>query len=119
MGTFRDLIARAERIFHRYLVTIKDAKLAGTFDQLDRSPQYLRATPEELLRSLNQAWVKIRTLETSLRDKEKQIGELREDKQNLFKLLFRVIGLTALITGAAVEVLHLFGPAFLRWIGLT
>lgn len=77
-----------------------DPKRIGTYNQVDRSKQYTRADAPELLRSLNEAWTKIRTLERALILKEKEIGDLRK----LVKR-YRIanIVLTSIVTGLAWE----------------
>jgi hypothetical protein len=80
-----------------------DLHRLGTYNAIDRSKQYTRADAPELLRSLNEAWTKIRTLESANHEKEKAIIELRNDKQKLFKLLAASIGVTSLVTALVVE----------------
>lgn len=51
---------------------------AGTVDALDRGKQYSRSDPEEVLRSLNEAWKTIRADETAIRDRDRTIADLHE-----------------------------------------
>lgn len=77
----------------------------GTLNALDRSKQYTRASNEELLRSLNEAWTKIRICEKELRAKDQQIAQLRVDLAKKAKLAGRyritTIVLTSIITSLA------------------
>ena len=53
------------------------AKVIGTYNALDRSKQYTREDPRELLRAVNEAWTKIRKLETELVKRDTSIAELQ------------------------------------------
>ena len=79
---------------------IEHAKKLGTFDAADRSKQYLRADPSELLRAVNEAWTKIRTCEKSIREKEQAIEDLKKQLRN-----YRIANtaLISVITGLAWE----------------
>jgi hypothetical protein len=92
----------------RYRMTQPDpnnlSKL-GTLNALDRSKQYTRASNEELLRSLNEAWVKIRVHERELAAKDKLIAELSrklgESKDLARRYRITTIVLTSIITSLA------------------
>lgn len=93
---------------------IADPHRLGTFNAIDRSKQYTRADNEELLRSLNEAWTKVRTLEALDREKDKAIADLRIDKRKLFKLLAASIGGASLVTVLLMEFLKAL-ITYLTW----
>lgn len=96
-------------------MTIPDPKRIGTYNQIDRSKQYTRADNPELLRSLNEAWSKIRRLESSLLQKDVELG-LMAAKVRAYRL--RRTAAISICTGVAWETLKFFTPIALRWLGL-
>lgn len=66
---------------------------------------YARASNDELLRSLNEAWTKIRALEKELAKKDEAIAVLRHElaQSNKRTRRYRIstIALTSVITGLA------------------
>lgn len=66
---------------------------------------YARASNDELLRSLNEAWTKIRALEKELANKDEAIAVLRHElaQSNKRTRRYRIstIALTSVITGLA------------------
>jgi len=81
-------------------VTFPDPKRLGTYNAIDRSKQYTRADNAELLRSLNEAWTKIRTCEKSIGQKDAAIVEL---KKQLGRYKVVNIALTSIVTTLAWE----------------
>jgi len=81
-------------------MTFPDPRRIGTYNQIDRSRQYTRADGPELLRSLNEAWSKIRTCERELTKRDTAIAELRE---KLKKSQIVNVALTSIITALAVK----------------
>lgn len=77
-----------------------DPKILGTYNMVDRSKQYTRADNPELLRSLNESWSKIRSLQTQLTQKDHAIAQIRSD---LKRTQIANIALTSIITGLAWE----------------
>lgn len=97
---------------------IARARELGTLNQVDRSRQYTRPENPELLRSLNEAWSKIRTLEAANLRKDNEIATLHN------RLGKKWIGnvMTALISAGvalAWEIGTLVGPIALRWLGIA
>jgi hypothetical protein len=74
------------------------AKIAGTYNALDRSRQYRREEPREILRAVNEAWTKIRKLENEGIRKDAEIAKLYE---KLRRSNFVNVALTAIITSLA------------------
>lgn len=68
---------------------------------------YARASNDELLRSLNEAWTKIRALEKELAKKDEAIAilrhELAQSKKKTRRYRISTIALTSVITGLAWE----------------
>jgi hypothetical protein len=97
---------------------IERAKELGTLNQNDRSHQYTRAENPELLRSLNEAWSKIRTLEAANLRKDNEITALhnRLGKKWVANL---VTGLISAAVALAWEIGIKFAPIVLRWLGLA
>ena len=95
-------------------MTIPDPKRLGTFNAIDRSKQYTRSDNPELLRSLNDAWSRIRTLEQSNIRKDVELG-LLQGRVRSYKFLN--IALTSIITALALEGLKALVPIALRWVG--
>ena len=81
-------------------MTIPDPRALRTYKQIDRSKQYTRADNPELLRSLNEAWAMIRTLQNSEIRKDARIAELEQQLKNY---RIRYTALVAIITGLAWE----------------
>jgi hypothetical protein len=85
-------------------MTIPDPKLIGTYpgtyNQVDRSKQYTRAEAPELLRSLNEAWSKIRMLEASSLRKDAVIAD---QNQRIGRYRVGYTTLIAIITGVCWE----------------
>lgn len=73
---------------------------AGTLHQPDRSRQYVDPDPKELLRSQNDAWLRIRLLEKSNGEKDAAILQL---ERRVAWYRTKNIALTAIITGMALE----------------
>jgi hypothetical protein len=96
---FDELSNRAMKVTDEHLA-VQKAKAIGTYNALDRSRQYTQPENPELLRSLNEAWSKIRTCEKELRTKDQDIQQLRKRLKS-----YRVanIALTSVITGLAWE----------------
>jgi hypothetical protein len=76
------------------------AKAIGTYNVLDRSKQYTREDPRELLRAVNEAWTKIRTLEKESTKKDAAIAELRS---KLRRVQIANVALTSIITALAMQ----------------
>lgn len=76
------------------------AKAIGTYNLIDRSRQYTRDDPRELLRAVNEAWTKIRSLERGLTERDTKIAELRE---KLKRVQFLNVALTSIITALAFK----------------
>lgn len=91
------------------------AKL-GTVNLLDRSRQYTRTDTGELLRSLNQAWTKIRLVEQESRKKDLAIHELH---QRIASYRAGMIALTSVITGLCWEGVRFLAPIVARYLGLA
>ena len=90
----------------------------GTINAIDRSRQYTRADAGELLRSLNEAWAKIRTLESA----RAQDGKIIDALHTRLGSKWKGILVTALISaGTAVlfEMGMLTAPMLLRYLGLN
>ena len=66
---------------------------------------YTRASNDELLRSLNEAWTKIRALEKELAKKDAEIAvlhhELSQSNKRTRRYRISTIALTSVITGLA------------------
>jgi hypothetical protein len=92
------------------------AQRVGTVNKIDRSRQYTRADNIELLRSLNEAWAKIRRLETANNSKDVEIGLMAAKVRN-YRIGYTT--LIAIITGLAWEGLKVFAPMLLRYLGLS
>jgi septal ring factor EnvC (AmiA/AmiB activator) len=80
------------------------ARVIGTYNQINRAAQYTREDPRELLRAVNEAWTKIRTLEKELGKKDAAIAELR-DKLRRSQIVN--VTLTSIITGLAFKGIEL------------
>lgn len=91
------------------------AQRAGTVNAIDRSKQYTRADNSELLRSLNEAWSKIRRLEAESTKKDVRIG-LVEGSNRSYRIVNSL--LTSIITVLAWEGVKTLAPIALRWLGL-
>jgi hypothetical protein len=90
------------------------AQRLGTFNAVNRAPQYTRADNGELLKSLNEAWANIRRCESSLLKKDAEIARLR-DKLRSYR--GGMIALTSVISGLAWEGLRYLLPIALRYVG--
>lgn len=88
----------------------------GTINAIDRSRQYTRADNPELLRSLNEAWAKIRLVEQDNRRKDVALGLLHA---RVARYRGSVILLTSIVSGLAWEGLKFLLPIALRWLGLS
>lgn len=84
----------------RDAMTIPDPQKLGTYNQIDRSRQYTRADGPELLRSLNEAWSRIRGCQQELAKKDLAIADLR-NKLNRSQVANVV--LTSIVTALAVK----------------
>lgn len=91
------------------------AKVIGTYNQVDRTKQYTRADNEELLRSLNQAWTKIRSLEAASLKKDIVI---EQQSRRIGRYRVGYTTLIAIITGVCWEGVKALSPVALRWLGL-
>lgn len=96
-----DAIAQAERL--------------GTLNQIDRSRQYQEPNNRELLRAVNEAWAKIRTLEREAGKKDQMIGALN-DRVKTYRAAH--VTLIAIITGLAWEGLKVLAPICIRLLVL-
>ena len=92
------------------------ARQLGTVNAIDRSRQYTRADSYELLRSLNEAWAKIRRLESENNRKDVQIGLLHGSVR---RYRGSTILLTSIVSGLAWEGLKYLLPMALRWLGVN
>lgn len=97
---FRDLEQLVHYDYEAVMHPIEKAKRAGTLNALDRSQQYIEPSAGELLRSLNEAWPKIRKLETLNDTKDEEIRGLR---RVVGRYQIANIVLTSIITGLAWE----------------
>jgi hypothetical protein len=79
---------------------LKRAEEKGTLNAVDRSKQYEDPSSKELLRSLNEAWAKIRTLEEAGREKDQLLKDLRT---KIKEYRTANIALISVITGLAWE----------------
>lgn len=84
----------------RIMDAISRAHLVGTFNQVDRSKQYEDPTNHELLKSLNEAWSKIRVCEKSILAKDARIAQL-ESRVSRYKVVN--MALTSILTYLAFE----------------
>ena len=82
-----------------YDPTVK-ARVIGTYNQVNRAAQYTVADPLELLRAVNEAWTKIRSLEKELGKKDLAIADLR-DRLKRSQLVNNT--LTAIVTALAFK----------------
>jgi hypothetical protein len=89
---------------------------SSTYNAIDRSKQYTRSDGPELLRSLNEAWSKIRRLEQSNLQKDVEIG-LMHTKVRSYRVIRTAV--ISVCTGLAWEAAKFLGPIILRWLGLT
>lgn len=85
------------------------AKAIGTYNLLDRSRQYTREDPRELLRAVNEAWSKIRKLENEGTRKDADLAQLRE---KLRRMQYVNVALTSIITALAFKGLEFLFAAF-------
>ena len=92
------------------------AQKLGTVNLIDRSRQYTRADNPELLRSLNEAWAKIRRLEGEGIRKDVELGMLHA---RVRRYRGSTILLTSIVSGLAWEGLKFLLPIALRWLGLS
>jgi predicted nucleic acid-binding Zn-ribbon protein len=92
----KELIAKVDRTYN----AIDRAKAAGTYNALDRSRQYEQVSNAELVRAVNQAWTKIRHLESEGTRKDADIAAL---KTRLSRYRIAYTALVAIITGLAWE----------------
>jgi len=76
------------------------ARVIGTYNQVNRAAQYTREDPRELLRAVNEAWTKIRTLEKENGKKDAAIAELH-DKLRRSQIVN--VTLTSIITALAFK----------------
>ena len=92
------------------------AQKLGTVNLIDRSRQYTRADSGELLRSLNEAWAKIRRLEGEGIRKDVELSLLHARVRH-----YRgsTILLTSIVSGLAWEGLKFLLPIALRWLGVN
>lgn len=84
------------------------AKVIGTYNVLDRSKQYTREDPRELLRAVNEAWTKIRSLERELVKRDTSIAQLQD---KLRRVQIVNMTLTSIITALAVKGLEFLARA--------
>ena len=92
------------------------AQKLGTVNLIDRSRQYTRADAGELLRSLNEAWAKIRRLEGEGIRKDVELGILHVQVR---RYRGSTILLTSIVSGLAWEGLKYLLPIALRYFGLN
>jgi hypothetical protein len=81
-------------------LAVQKAKAIGTYNALDRSRQYTQPENPALLRSLNEAWSKIRVCEKALVAKDEQIRTL-SNRIGKYKVVN--IALTSIVTILASE----------------
>ena len=93
-----------------------EAIRAGTVGLVNRSRQYSRADAGELLRSLNEAWTKIRLLESSIARKEVELAMLHT---RVARYRGGLIALTSIVTGLAWEGVKYLAPIALKWLGVA
>ncbi|MGH9505253.1 MAG: hypothetical protein ACRD20_20560 [Terriglobales bacterium] len=87
---------------------IDKARQCGTLNLLDRSKQYEDSRQIDQLRSLNEAWSKIRLLESAGIKKDAAMADLRE---KLRKYKYVNTALTAIITALAFKGLEVLFQA--------
>jgi len=87
------------------------AKSLGTLDAIDRSRQYTLPDLPEVLRSLNEAFTKIRILESGRR-KDAEIIKKLHDRLTRYHSV--TIALTSILTGLAWEGLRALLAHLLR-----
>lgn len=92
-----------------------EAQRAGTVNLIDRSRQYTRADSPELLRSLNEAWSKIRRLEQQGAQKDLAITTLQARVRSY---RFGLVLLTSIVTTLAWRGVEVLGPMLLRYFGM-
>lgn len=98
IGDFR--FSEFEHMIHRKVDIIARAAQLGTLDSDDRSRQYTTPENPELLRSLNEAWTKIRQLQKAGDKKDTAILALQK---KLRRSQVVNIALTSIVTGLAWE----------------
>lgn len=108
---FNDVIDLVGLIVRFHMTPIEKAKQLGTFDKIDRSPQYQEPEPRELLRAVNEAWSKIRSCEKELTKKDLAIAQLREKLRTSNRWSIPV---TSIITGLCWEGLKALFHALVR-----
>ncbi len=94
------------------------AEKVGTVNTIDRSRQYTRADAGELLRSLNEAWAKIRTLESARAQDGKIIDALHKRLGSKWKGIL-VTAVISAATAVLFEMGMLTAPMLLRYLGLN
>jgi hypothetical protein len=94
------------------------AQKLGTVNQIDRAKQYTRADNPELLRSLNEAWSKIRALEAARAEDAKIIDRLHKKLGSQWRHNL-VTALISAATALAWEIGRIFAPIALRWLGVN
>lgn len=90
------------------MAAIDKARVVGTYNALNRAAQYTTADPRELLRAVNEAWTKIRTLEKELAKKDAVLAELNA---RLRRSQIVNTTLTAIITALAFKGLEVLFQA--------
>jgi hypothetical protein len=90
------------------MTALDKARMVGTVDQVNRAAQYTVPEPRELLRAVNEAWSKIRTLENGLTQRDAKIAELRN---RLRRVQYVNVALTSIVTALAVKGLEVIFQA--------
>jgi hypothetical protein len=93
------------------MMPLDKARRLGTYNQLDRSRQYQDISEIELKRAVNEAWSKIRLLESEGTKKDTAIAELSHKLRRAQGLN---IALTAIITVLAEKGLEFLFNAMVR-----
>lgn len=93
--------------------TILRAQQLGTYNAVDRSRQYEDVSERQMLRQLNEAWSKIRELQKSVADKERQIANLAS---RLKHCNWVRRSLTSIIVYMAFEGLKALAPIAWAWL---
>lgn len=97
----------------RMVDTILRAQQLGTYNAVDRSRQYEDVSERQMLRQLNEAWSKIRELQKSVADKERQIANLAS---RLKHCNWVRRSLTSIIVYMAFEGLKALAPIAWAWL---
>lgn len=75
---FDEIEPHTHKTYDRIMDAITKAHAVGTFNAIDRSKQYANPDHAEMLRALNEAWSKIRRIETLSDEKDVTIRDLKD-----------------------------------------